>query len=536
LAKPSTWNTPGEIALLAVVYVCLAKLGLMMGAVSGFATLVWPATGVALAGLVKRGTHLWPGVAIGAFVTNVWVGAPLPVALGIACGNTLEALLGAWALQRIGGGKLTRLRHMVGLILAAAAGSTLVSAAFGVGSLRLGGIVGAAQAPATFRAWWVGDAIGGLVVAPLLLSLADREARWPRGARLAEAILLGLLLAAGSMLVFSGELPRENAFAQVYVLFPLLAWAALRFQLRGATLATLVVSTIAVWCTALGLGPFARGALADSLLFLQVFMAMVAVTTLLLAAAIGERDRAVRMRDSLLAIVSHDLKSPLHAIDLNAQILSRRLATGDASTQRHVALLKGSVERMAALVRDLLDTAALDAGELSLEPTDVEVHSLVNEALEATATAAQQSGRSLRRQLPDGALWARCDRRRVVQVLVNLLDNAVKFAPRSTTITVAAAARDGDIELSVSDLGAGIAADELARVFDPFWRAPSGRQAGSGLGLAIAKKLVEAHGGRLWVESEPGRGSTFRFLLPSGPAPAPRKRESFLVDWSDQFH
>src|SRR5256885_8022833 len=154
-----------EALLLCAVYVGVARAGLRINAVGGFATFVWPASGIALAALLLRGHALWPGVALGALVTNLSVGAPVPAALGIACGNTLEALAGAWALRRRAGfcGPLERLRQVVGLVVLGALGSTLIAALAGVGSLWAAGVVGRGQLGGTFRAWWVGDALGELV-------------------------------------------------------------------------------------------------------------------------------------------------------------------------------------------------------------------------------------------------------------------------------------------------------------------------------------------------------------------------------------
>ena len=162
-----------KMAILATVYVVAAKFGLMMDAVSGFATLVWPATGLALAALLIIGHDMWPGIALGAFVVNVWAGASVPVALGIAVGNTLEAIVGTYLLrQRFGfRSSFDSIRHVMGLISAAML-SPILSATVGVLTLRLGGVVPALRFAETWRAWWVGDTLGDLVVGSLLLSWA----------------------------------------------------------------------------------------------------------------------------------------------------------------------------------------------------------------------------------------------------------------------------------------------------------------------------------------------------------------------------
>src|SRR5918992_5374671 len=156
---------------LAAIYVAAAQLGLRLDAVAGFATLVWPATGISLAALVLFGYRLWPGVFLGAFVGNLLAGAPIFVALGIGVGNTLEAIVGTYALRRVRGFRpsLDRVRDVVALIVLAAGLSTMVSATIGVASLYLGGVVPMADAWKAWRAWWLGDLIADLVVAPALL-------------------------------------------------------------------------------------------------------------------------------------------------------------------------------------------------------------------------------------------------------------------------------------------------------------------------------------------------------------------------------
>src|SRR5690348_12130217 len=153
------------VVLLFAAYFATARLGLLMDAVAGFATLVWPPTGIALAALTLFGTRLWPGVLLGALCVNLMAHAPLPVALGIAAGNTLEALAGTWLLRRTAGfdPRLERIHDVIALVFLSAISSTIVSAAAGTLSLRLGGTIAPVLIWPTFRAWWLGDMLGDLV-------------------------------------------------------------------------------------------------------------------------------------------------------------------------------------------------------------------------------------------------------------------------------------------------------------------------------------------------------------------------------------
>ena len=252
----------GRIALLALAYVAFGRLGLALDAVSGFATLVWAPTGIALAALLLGGTRLWPGVALGALIVNLWAGAPLAVACGIAVGNTLEAVLGTLALRRIRGfrASLDRIQDAIGFIVLAACLSPLASATIGVTSLLLGGVIEREAFGVTWGAWWVGDAIGALVVAPLMLSWASaRRRKWPRE-RLLELGLMSVAVVAVALFIFRGVVRGEAlAFLQPYLLAPVMLWAALRFDTRITTGAVFVISVVAVWGTAAGLGPFHGG-------------------------------------------------------------------------------------------------------------------------------------------------------------------------------------------------------------------------------------------------------------------------------------
>src|SRR4051794_16201565 len=157
---------------LAAVYFVLARVGLRIHAIGGFATLVWPPSGVALAALLALGPRLWSGIAVGAFLANLATGAPPAVALGIAAGNTAEALFAVWALRRVGGFRpaLERLQDVLALVLLGGIAAPVVSASIGVASLRLGGILAPSAVAETWVAWWLGDSIAILVVAPVLLT------------------------------------------------------------------------------------------------------------------------------------------------------------------------------------------------------------------------------------------------------------------------------------------------------------------------------------------------------------------------------
>jgi signal transduction histidine kinase len=515
-----------RLALLAIVYTGIGKLGLGLDAVSGFATLVWPPSGLAFAALLVLGRQLWPGVWLGAFVVNVWTGASWPVAAGIATGNTLEAVAGAYVMRTWFGfrGTFDGLRQVMGLAIPVALGTTTISATIGVACLALGKVVTAHGAVETWLAWWVGDMLGALVVAPLLLTWSTGRMRKPSTDRLPEVIALtGSVITSGVVVFFGSDRANGSSPEAPYVLLPLFVWAAVRFELRGATTATALASALAVWGTARGKGPFVRDTLTDSLLALQTFMGCAALTPLVVAGAISDRARAVLARENFVAAVSHDLRNPLNAIRLSAASLMNSAAqTTSEQLRRHDDLVRRSVDRMARLIADLSDAAAVDAGHLSVELREEDAQALMREAVELSRPLASAKRQSV---VTEGSsdITVRCDRGRILQVLSNLIGNAMKFSNECAQIVVCVTRTGHGMALfSVRDHGVGIDASELSHVFDRYWHARHTVGGGTGLGLFLVKGIVEAHCGRAWAESELGVGSTFYFTLPLFEAPASR--------------
>jgi len=511
----------------------------MMDAVGGFATLVWPPSGLALAALLIFGPRLWPGVLAGAFVANLLTGAPVLVALGIGVGNTLEAVLAVYALRRIPGFELSleRVVDVVGLILLAAALSTMVSATIGVLSLHLGGIVSAAQLGETWRAWWLGDMIADLLVAPVLLVWASGPRRLADQKHRAEAVALGIAVVAVSLLIFGGQagLPTATGkYAQAYLFFPLLIWAAIRFGQRGAVTAAFVVSVIAIWGTALGHGPFVRPALHQSLIALQTFMGVASATFLVLGASIAERRRAERevrlararaeeanrAKAEFLAVMSHELRTPLNAISGYVDLLT--LGVDGALTEKQsasLARIQLNQQHLLGMIDDILSFAKIEAGKLRVDVQTVLVRDVIATLEALIRPELEKKGLIFSCDACDTALSVRADPEKLRQILVNFLANAMKFTPRGGRIEVGADRRDGLVWIWVSDSGVGIPSDQIEHVFEPFFQVERGttrRYPGIGLGLAIASDFARAMDGEVRLESTVGKGSIASVLLPAG--------------------
>ncbi|HST59442.1 MAG TPA: ATP-binding protein [Longimicrobium sp.] len=229
----------------------------------------------------------------------------------------------------------------------------------------------------------------------------------------------------------------------------------------------------------------------------------------------GEARAATEARQHTLAVVAHDLRNPLTAIRMEAEMIGSMLRpTAGAYERDGLERIVGMTGRMDGLIQDLLEVSRMERGSLSLEAMPRDPAALLEEAAGALAPLATVHGLSLEVRAAEGLPAVHADGARVVQVVSNLVGNAVKFTPRGGAVTLACAPGEGEVRFSVADTGPGIPPEQVPHIFGAFWQARHADRRGLGLGLSIARGLVEAHGGRIWVESEAGRGSTFVFTLP----------------------
>jgi len=512
----------GSLAL-AVVYFITARIGLQFATVGKSVTLVWPPTGLSLAILFMHGRTLWPGVAAGAFAVNALTpGVGVLVAAGMAVGNTLEAVVGATLLRQSRfEPSLRRVGDVLRMVVLAGMISTVSSAVVGTLSLHFGGVLPAAAIPATLRVWWVGDLMGVLVMTPLLLSAREWVGARPRPRRLLEAAGLALATVGVSVLVFRRP-HTGSSFFPPHILFPLLLWAALRFGPRGAAWANLIIAVVSVWTTVNGLGPFARDSLDESLLLLQVFMAMSALTALVLGAAAAERSDAVQAREDFISIASHELRTPLTPLTLQLDRLRRMLSAKELGLDE-VGKLQASLERqttrLTTLVEILLDVTRLRTGPMKLKREKVDLSALARDTIDGLADHLRlaRSEVTIETSGPIEGLW---DRVRLQQAITNLLTNAIKYGDgKPITVTVAQDDAGQRARIMVKDHGPGIGKRDQARLFKRFQRLPSaaGGAGGLGLGLYITREIIEAHGGTVRLDSRPGFGATFTCALPLSP-------------------
>jgi len=514
--------------VIAAAYVGAAQMGFAFAFATQQVTAVWPPTGLALAALVLGGPRLWPGVLLGAFVANSMSDEALMTAAVIAVGNTAEAVVGAWFIRRVDGFRpsLERTRDVLTLVVFAAFVSTMVAATVGVAALWSEGIVQADNAAAVWRVWWLGDAGGDLLVAPVLLVFGAliRErgvASWPI---ILKSVAAAALLTVLGVVVFSRTEP------MAYVLFPVVFAIALRLRQPGTTLGALALAGVAVWQTSHGSGQFAGVDPDVAMLRAQTFVGVLAFASLLLTAFRAERQtaesaeaeqRAVNRdlaaaseaKSRFLANVSHELRTPIHVIGgFAATLLSGGPGPLTAAQRVQLQAIQRSGDHLNSLILDLLELARNESGTTPLAIEPVECQALLHDVADEMRQLAADKG--LRLELDEAApIVVETDRRALRQIMINLAGNAIKFTDVGYVRLGVADGVNGSVRLTVADSGPGIADSERERLFEAFEQGGLASD-GLGLGLHISRSLATRLGGQLMLRSTPGKGSEFTLELP----------------------
>lgn len=538
------------IGILAIIYFAAGKLGLTLASLHASASPVWPPTGIALAAVLLFGYRVWPAIFVGAFLVNVTTAGDFATSFAIATGNTSEALAGAWLVNQFAGGKnfCDRPQGVFRFALAAAI-STIISPVFGVTSLALAGFADWANYGAMWLTWWLGDATGDLVFAPLVLlwSVAAKR-RWNKkdAAEVGTLLLLLLLL---SIVVFGGWFGISSRNYPIAFIFgPVVIWTAFRFTQRETATGIFILSVVAVWGTLRGFGPFIRETENQSLLALQSWTAVLTITAMALSAGMAERRRveeelqqqksvveaANRTKDHFLAMLSHELRTPLTPVISALESLEiEPEQTEDARSA--LAMIRRNIELETRLIDDLLDFTRIARDKMQLRFAPVDAHLAISNVVEICRAEVQSKRLRVHLKLRANAHLVAADTAKFQQIIWNLLKNAVKFTPEDGEITIASSNPSSEgLMISVRDTGIGMDAEIMRRIFDPFEqgnRSFERRFGGLGLGLAISKSLAQVHGGTLTAQSDGcDRGSTFILSMPTlslaEEAAVPRKTTS----------
>ncbi|MEY2577576.1 MAG: hypothetical protein QOI49_400, partial [Verrucomicrobiota bacterium] len=428
--------------IFAVAYFVAGKLSLKLAFLHASASPVWPPAGIALAALLLFGIRLWPAIFIGAFLVNLTTAGNVFTSLGIATGNTLEAVIGAWLIQRFAGGlRVFERAYDVFKFALAAALSALVSPTIGLTGLALAGFATWATYPDIWLTWWLGDLGGVVMFAPLLVLWLAQPLLRRNPARDFEVAILLLLLTLLSEVVFGGWFSISTMnYPIVFLLGPIIVWTSFRLSARETATGLFVLSAIAIWGTLQRYGPFVRADPNQSLLILQSFNILTTITAIALAAGMAERRRAEaaieeqratveaanRTKDNFLAMLSHELRTPLTPV-LAALDALKAGPQPPADVDATLAMMRRNIELESQLIDDLLDLTRITKDKLHLEFEPVDAHQAVRNVLEMCASEAH--AKKLRVQLDFRATEFRvmADPAKFQQIIWNLFKNAIKF-------------------------------------------------------------------------------------------------------------
>ncbi|PYI90230.1 MAG: hypothetical protein DME97_18265 [Verrucomicrobia bacterium] len=527
------FRTALTAVILAVVYFVAGKLSLRLASLHASASPVWPPAGIALAALLLFGFRLWPAIFIGAFLVNLTTPGNIFTSFGIATGNTLEAVIGAWLIQRFAGGlRVFDRAYDVFKFALVVALSTLVSPTIGLTGLAIASFADWANYPAIWLTWWLGDLGGVVMFAPLLVLWLAQPFRRINPARDIEVAILLLLLTFLSEVVFGGWFSISTLnYPIAFLLGPIIVWTAFRLSARETATGLFVLSAIAVWGTLQRYGPFVRADQNQSLLILQSFNILTTITAVALAAGMAERRRAEaaieeqratveaanRTKDNFLAMLSHELRTPLTPV-LAALDTLKTEPQPAADVEATLAMMRRNIELESQLIDDLLDLTRITKDKLHLEFEPVDAHQAVRNVLEMCASEAHAKKLQVQLEFHATDFRIMADPAKFQQIVWNLFKNAIKFTGENGTITISSANHLPHIlTLAVGDTGIGIEPEIMERIFNPFEqgeRSFQRRFGGLGLGLTISKSLAQAHGASLIAKSEgTGRGATFLLTM-----------------------
>ena len=535
------------MAVLAVIYLIVAKLGLMLAQVHASVSPVWPATGVALAALLIWGIELWPAIFLGALLVNLTVaqdasaGIRVVQALGIACGNTLEAVAGAWLVSRFAHGRKAFLRatDVFRYIVLAGSLATAISATVGTLTLVSCGLLQKPDFGDAWLTWWMGDMAGAVLVGPFILVWAAKPTVQIGINRAVEGLFLLISLLVVSALNFSNMFQwGDKHYPLAFLFFPLLAWAAVRFEARGAVAFVSVICCLAINGTLHGLGTFAVVGPNGSLLMLQMFICVATLSALVLAAAVTERktaedevrklnqelekrvqDRTAQLEgtnkelEAFCYSVSHDLRAPLRTIRGFSEVLMEQYKPQlDARGQDYLRRTCDAGLQMDKLIEDLLKLSRLARSDI--QRAEIDLSAIVQQI--ATELERGEPNRMVEFAITPG-IMANGDERLLRTVIDNLLRNAWKFTKKQPNTRIEFGRENGDSKAYfVRDNGVGFDMQYAGKLFGVFQRLHSASEfGGSGVGLAIVQRVINRHGGKVWVDAKVNAGATFYFTLPA---------------------
>jgi signal transduction histidine kinase len=530
----------GGLVAIGVIYFAMAKGGLALASIHPSATPIWPPTGIALAAVLLWGYRTWPAIFTAAVIANATTAGSVATTIAIATGNSLEAVVGAYLINRWSNGcnTFSTPNSVAKFALICFVIATPISASIGLTSLATAGYIERTNFANAWVTWWLGDVTCALVIAPVIVLWASSHHHAFNRNEFLETVGVLATAAAVGLIAFSPlieQTPSRDPLGFLAIL-PML-WAALRRGPRDTATVALVLAGITIWGTLTGGGPFTTADLNVSFLQVLMFLISITVPSLLLSADVEARkeaeeslrraqielERKVAERTQQLelanaaksrffAMASHDLRQPLHALGLFVAQLRTPLKSGERT--KTIEQIDATRKEMDEMFNSLLDISRLDAGILTPKLTEFPIARLLQKIETAFDQATREKGLGLGVRRSDA--WVRSDAMLLERILLNLVSNAVRYTLRGGII-VGCRRRGEMLRIEVWDSGPGIPEDQKQNIFGEFFQLPAperNRYGGLGLGLAIVDRLRLLLNHQIDLASTVGRGSRFAILVP----------------------
>lgn len=529
------WDAPSRRTILAFfvlgsAYFAATLVGAML---FRYPAVVFPAAGIALAGLVIGGIRVWPAVFFGSLAAHAFLGTPPIWVLTLTVANTMQAVTAATLLQFIGfDAVFRRVRDMLAYMAVVAAATTITPS---IGVLIATLVDGNARAP-SWGIWWIGVLMPSLVFGSVIIRWLAKPHFTRTAKEIVEIILVIFVITVLSYLVYWTRLSEATRGLLILVYLAPFVWVTLGLGMRFTLLAFAITSLFGLTGVFYGDVDTTRD-ISTRIVTVEVWLAALASIFYLFVAMVEERQRAARelneqlervntllqetkrqdrAKTDFIAVFAHELRNPLAPIVSSLELLRlKRIPPHELDAI--IASLDERVRTIVRLLDDLLDISRISAGKLRLRREVIDAGTIVRRAASTAEPHMRRRNQTLHVAIPEAEQWIDVDPVRIEQIVSNLLSNASKFTPDGGHISMTVAPGD-PVQIIVRDTGVGIDPTMLPRIFEPFLQIETEHRTneGLGIGLSLTERLVRVHGGNITAESKgPGHGSTFTVHLPA---------------------